>query len=72
VWRNDIACLCLGFDFLERALGYHGCDPIEQPTQHRELQAQGQPGLLDAGALISESSSVERIGAPHRSTPHTS
>jgi hypothetical protein len=71
VWRNDIACLALGFDMLERALGYHGCDPVEQPAQHRQLEAQGQTRLLDAGALISESGSVEHIGA-HRPTPHTS
>jgi hypothetical protein len=49
VSRNDIACLVLGFDMLEHALGYHGCDrdePLpgidtpsetdgEQPPVHR-------------------------------------
>jgi hypothetical protein len=28
--RSEFACLVIGFDFLENALGYHGADREEQ------------------------------------------
>jgi hypothetical protein len=65
----DIAALLLGFDCVERALGFHGCDPVEHRPERYECPAQLPLALHDPIDLRGQ---CERIGARHRSTPQDS
>jgi hypothetical protein len=65
----DIAALLLGFDCVERALGFRGCDPVERCPERFELSAQLSLAVADPIDLRGQ---CERIGAGHRSTPQDS
>jgi hypothetical protein len=65
----SIDALLLGFDLMERALGYRGCDPHEQCPQRLQLTVQPALALTDAIDLHGQ---CERIEAAHRSTPQDS